>query len=676
MAYRSFDVQGEVGFRRAALADVPNLVVIAGPNGSGKSRLLYALSRRRSEFAEEGTQVSYLGPHRSWRRTTPGVYSLSELKPTLSDYLQEPAIPGWRQFQPPGMQHVQVGTARDPTGTDDSFAFVKSSILKIDSRLQVRLRAVFQEEGGQIPAGRFPDVFAPLSEALNALLPHLEFLSADFSDESALRVTFRRIDGPERGEVELDDLSSGEKSAIGLVLPTVERQIVSLLGDGAGSDGPIPTTLIDEPEIHLHPSLQILLLDYLAGIAARGEAQFILTTHSPTMVDALHAGLYLMAPLSQVPDGNQLLSLGDAAERLDAMRALTGATHLLTRCRPIVYLEGERPAEKPVSDQRLVEILIPPSAGWILVASKGQGEAIVAGERLREALAETVPGFPVFALVDCDQAQEQHADWVITWPVAMVENLLLDADAIWEVLEHHREVTGLTGPDGVSERLREAALEQRGDEIRLRVKRLARNVSARVKPESRTDLAAAVSRAKLQLEEQLADLDAAGPIVAEWETAERAVQAILDAGRELELFRGKPIFDAFYDRHAKSSGLAKRAFAYAVASSATRHNRLTVLVSDAVRRISEYVPDDLVAAAEEVSMPAESPDLRLAVEKLKAAREAWERGESLPTSGEDLRETTVDLARQADGAGQPEVASRLRTCAASLAPQVATAVAG
>ena len=546
------------------------------------------------------------------------------------------------------MQHVQVDTPRDPTGTDDSFVFVKSSILKIDSRLQARLRKVFQEEGGQIPPGRFPDVFAPLSAALNALLPHLEFLSADFSDEDALRVTFRRIDGPECGEVELDDLSSGEKAAIGLVLPTVERQIVSLLGDEAALDSPIPTTLIDEPEIHLHPSLQVLLLDYLAGIAARGEAQFILTTHSPTMVDALNAGLYLMAPLSQVPDGNQLLPLGDAAERLDAMRALTGATHLLTRCRPVIYLEGERPAEKPLSDQRLVEILIPQSAGWILVASKGQGEAIFAGQRLREALAETVPGFPVFALVDRDQEQGRHADWVITWPVAMVENLLLDADAIWEVLEPHREVTGLTGREGVAEQLRQVALEQRGDEIRLRVKLLARNVRARVKPESRTDLAEAVSRARLELEGQLAELNAAGPIAAEWEAAEQEVQAILDAGTELELFRGKPIFDAFYDRHAKSSGLAKRAFAYAVASSATRHRRLTVLVSDAVRRISEYVPDDLVVAAEEISFTEESPGLQAGVERLKNAREAWERGETLPTAGNELREMTVALARHAD----------------------------
>jgi ABC-type cobalamin/Fe3+-siderophores transport system ATPase subunit len=444
MAYRSFDVQGEVGFRRAALADVPNLVVIAGPNGSGKSRLLYALSQRRGELAEEGTEVSYLGPHRSWRRTSLGLYNLGELRGTLSEYLREPAIPSWRQFQPAGMQNIQTGAVRDPSGTDDSFAFVKGSILKIDSRLQARLRAVFQEEGGHIPRGRLPDVFAPLSVALNALLPHLEFLSADFSDENSLRVTFRRIDASDAGGVELDDLSSGEKSAIGLILPTVERQIARLLGDGAEENAVTPTTLIDEPEIHLHPSLQVLLLDYFAGIAARGEAQFILTTHSPTMVDALNAGLYLMAPLSQVPDGNQLLPLGDAAERLDAMRALTGATHLLTRCRPVVYLEGERPAEKPVSDQRLVEMLIPASAGWVLVASKGQRDAIFSGERLRAALADAVPGFPVFALVDRDQARAQHPDWVITWPVSMVENLLLDADAIWEVLEPHRESTGET----------------------------------------------------------------------------------------------------------------------------------------------------------------------------------------------------------------------------------------
>jgi hypothetical protein len=54
--------------------------------------------------------------------------------------------------------------------------------------------------------------------------PHLDFVSVDFGDENDLRVYFRRIDGQYDDRVELDDLSSGEKSAIGLILPTVERR--------------------------------------------------------------------------------------------------------------------------------------------------------------------------------------------------------------------------------------------------------------------------------------------------------------------------------------------------------------------------------------------------------------------------------------------------------------------
>ena len=84
------------------------------------------------------------------------------------------------------------------------------------------------------------------------------------------------------------------------------------------------------------------------------------------------------------------------------------------------------------------------------------------------------------ALVDRDQAQAKHPDWVITWPVSMVENLLLDSDAIWEVLEPHREATGLVARSAVAERLMEIAREQRADEIRLRVKLLSRTLPSQL----------------------------------------------------------------------------------------------------------------------------------------------------------------------------------------------------
>src|SRR5207249_1329639 len=132
MAFRSFDISDSVSFRRAAASAIPNIMAIAGPNGAGKSRLLFQLWQQAQELAEPGTDVAYLGPHRGWRRTQLGTYSLGEFQPSFSSYLREMTLPGFRQFNPPGMQRVQTGEVRDPTGMDDSLAFVKSSILKID----------------------------------------------------------------------------------------------------------------------------------------------------------------------------------------------------------------------------------------------------------------------------------------------------------------------------------------------------------------------------------------------------------------------------------------------------------------------------------------------------------------------------------------------------------------
>src|SRR3954464_108980 len=182
MAYRAFQVHDQRGLRFASATDFPNLAVIAGPNGSGKSTLLYELHRQRDTLAEPGTEVAYLGPHRSWRRTTMGLYSLGEVRSSLSEYLREPTVPTWRQYQPQGLQFVQTGVPRDHTGPDETFSFVKSAVLKIDFRLQNRLRDVWQSEGQQIEPGRVPDIFEPLTEAIRALLPHLEFVSADYGD--------------------------------------------------------------------------------------------------------------------------------------------------------------------------------------------------------------------------------------------------------------------------------------------------------------------------------------------------------------------------------------------------------------------------------------------------------------------------------------------------------------
>ncbi len=62
MAIRTFQVGPARGLRHASADDLPNLVVVAGPNGAGKSTLLDQLRKRGAEFAEPGTEITYLGP--------------------------------------------------------------------------------------------------------------------------------------------------------------------------------------------------------------------------------------------------------------------------------------------------------------------------------------------------------------------------------------------------------------------------------------------------------------------------------------------------------------------------------------------------------------------------------------------------------------------------------------
>jgi hypothetical protein len=168
-------------------------------------------------------------------------------------------------------------------------------------------------------------------------------------------------------------------------------------------------------------------------MADRSEVQFIITTHSPTILDVLRDDeLFLVAPLASVVDGNQFLRVTASQERLEAMRELTGSTHLVTRLRPIVFIEGTRPAPKGTSDQRIVELLMPEAASWVLVPTGSRTEAVKSANGLRDVAPDSLPGIPVFCLVDADQTTADDPDYAVSWPVAMIENLLLDPEAIWE----------------------------------------------------------------------------------------------------------------------------------------------------------------------------------------------------------------------------------------------------
>ena len=122
-------------------------------------------------------------------------------------------------------------------------------------------------------------------------------------------------------------------------------------------------------------------------------------------------------------------------------------------------------------------------------------------------------------------------------------------------------------PEDVHQALLKIAAGQTDDEVRLRVSVLQHPISARIRPTGREDLVESIARARAELDGQLGEIGEED-LTAAWAAAQDQVQRIIDEDRQLEAFRGKPIFEVFFDRHAKHAGMARKIFAHAVAGRA------------------------------------------------------------------------------------------------------------
>lgn len=603
VAIRSFDVSGIKGLAKAQASGLPDLVAISGANGSGKSTLLNELFQRGASYAETGTKVMYLGPSRPQRRSQVSGASLFSFNSGLLETLSSMSIPGFQNFVPSGFQNVANG-GRLNDSVDESFIFVKHEISRLEVLRREGLAQIFDVNGGHIPAGVVPDVFAPLRRLTEFLIPHLVFGEINQVDPSNYRCLFRRSGLNSDVEVDIDDLSSGEKAVIALFMPFISLQVRSALAK-CGVSLPVAeqyeslTMIIDEPEIHLHPALQASLVAYLRQLIKESNVQFILATHSPSILDELTPDeLFMLSPTVMSLGGNQFRQLSTSDERLGLIREIAGSASAITRARPIVFVEGE-PAEKKIdSDRSLLGQLVPASRTWVVVPASGQSQALRSAEQLAGALVEDLPGLPVFSLVDSDQGIVATNERVVPWPVAMVENLLLDEEVIFNLLEPHSTLTSFTTVESVRDALALIADSQKENEIRLRLRRAfaPHRVIPAFKIESPID--AQIRALREELDAYFNEL-AEERVNAEIAEARRAVQGICDQGLQLEKFHGKNILAEFYRLHVGGRSLSRAGFLVELARSSRGSSRLARLTDPAVRHISNYIPSRVAVLLKE-----------------------------------------------------------------------------
>lgn len=566
MSLKSFKVGPVKALGLAECENVPKVMVIAGSNGVGKSTLLDEIRQKRGVVADGGTSFLYQPPHRALRKTTvQRRWLFGSAYRAFADLLSGNEVSGYEGLNIPF-------PARTPDNVDEAGSTIKYILGKIENKrrsISADLIDDAKKENKDVITKDFPDIYKPLKDLTQYLLPHLVFDRIDFKNENSVKCVWKRKDQYSEIELDIDDLSSGEKSIIILFLPLLENDINLLLGSiskEAESETPIlqpdRVFIIDEPELHLHPDLQSKILTYLRTLSGNTNTQFIICTHSPTILDqALDNELYVLSYKSEDEQANQLKKVASNLERLEALKQLAGDTYLVTTGRSIICIEGDADVTAKPADLRLFQILYPRSTAFTFIPTGGKGEVIKIVTKLREYLPEGTFGIRIYGLTDMDQANTSK-NGIFTLPVCMVENLLLDGQAIHEYMQSIG-VNTFSSHEMVMEELKAIAVTQKDDEISYRVMRELGSHTVRLRGKSVEELKDLLTKELEAVQSLLPEEIITQEIVIR---IAGDVDKIIQDDRALQLFRGKSILGEFYNRHVSVKNIPFSEFCYDLAS--------------------------------------------------------------------------------------------------------------
>ncbi|WP_244500947.1 ATP-dependent nuclease [Methyloceanibacter marginalis] len=140
-----------------------------------------------------------------------------------------------------------------------------------------RIQAYFLARGS-VREDRLPGNPSELEQFLAALLPDFT-LTIDGNSNPPYKLV-RTSTGQPVGDVH--QLSSGEAQILSIALDVLT---IAAMWEIQGAEKRL--MLVDEPDAHIHPDLQVRFADFLVKVATRFDLQIAIATHSTTLLAAL-----------------------------------------------------------------------------------------------------------------------------------------------------------------------------------------------------------------------------------------------------------------------------------------------------------------------------------------------------------------------------------------------------
>ena len=469
--------------RHFEIAELSDIVIIAGANGSGKTRLKNAIvetfrnpnapqievtvqsTRPDQESKLWGAEEITLKPDAPSAefqtymasRTRGGTYTGSVIQIDSNRHVApikfQPitlATPDPDDEEIPNTYYLELFTDRWQVIVNKIFQKVANR----DSKISAYVKAN-PEKRGEEAIKKFPDPFLPYQDLFSKLLPDKKLLSIDAKQLREFQYTIG-----DSSSLPFSSLSSGEQEVIKIAFDLTWKRIRHCV------------ILLDEPELHLHPTLTFRLIETMKSIGDNTN-QYFFFTHSADLISTYYSSGNVFFIDVEDAKGNQAKRLSALdTNHFQTARALGSNLGLFAVGKKLVFIEGDEASIDRLTYHKLAQSSFPEA----YMLPTGSVENILALNRISEELQHSIFGIDFFMIRDRDGLSNDQIGALeknLRFKCLRrrhVENYYLDAEVLSLVAKHLYLDAGWHDAGFVKSKLKEIAESQLEQAVLLSMK--------------------------------------------------------------------------------------------------------------------------------------------------------------------------------------------------------------
>lgn len=426
------------------MENLGDIVIIAGANGSGKSRLKEAIvgtlqggnqmsvsllatrEKEKEDFggdtliAAQGIKNQTLERYMQKRRFGRGQYvgSLVQIDSQRNIQTTQYQQVSWQVSDPDDVETPSTFYYQNFTNRwQDFMNYIHKKVAAYQNQLATEV-INGSDITAEIIKEKLPHPLAKYKEIFSTLLPEKKLLDIDpasprefqYKDKSGATLSF-------------NSLSSGE------------QEVVKVLFDVARKDIKDSVIIVDEPELHLHPTLTFKLIEALKSVGDHSN-QFIFLTHSADLISTYYSTGNVYFIDSECSGANQAHRLSDLSHSHRELVDLIGENlGLFAVGKKLVFVEGEDSSIDRLVYHAIAQKYLPDAK----VIPIGSVENLVTLNAFEQQIRNSIFGIDLYMIRDKDglssdqiTALEQSGK-IKCLNKRHVENYFLDSEILFKV---------------------------------------------------------------------------------------------------------------------------------------------------------------------------------------------------------------------------------------------------